>query len=167
MHRRSSDPSARFVVVLVAVAALILSAGPAFAWSGWHKDPDLALDPGTIASIVIQLVAPDPTLGDTDTTDAGVGTDAVGIDDSLTDPPADPADADPGHTYFVDNNATDGLCAPVPYTKIQDAVDASGPGDTVKVCPGTYNEQLRIIGHGHDKLKLESLKPLKAIIQWP
>src|SRR6266516_5899745 len=119
MHRRSSDPSARFVVVLVAVAALILSAGPAFAWSGWHKDPDLALDPGTIASIVIQLVAPDPTLGDTDTTDAGVGTDPVGIDDSLTNPPADPADAAPGHIYFVDKTPGDGDCPATPYTTIQ------------------------------------------------
>ena len=30
-----------------------------------------------------------------------------------------------------------------------------------------YLEQVRITGHGHDKLKLESLKPLQAIIKWP
>src|SRR3982750_1145060 len=40
------------------------------------------------------------------------------------------------------------------YKTIQDAVDASGKGDTVKVKPGTYNEGVVVIGHKHDKLKL-------------
>src|SRR5437867_9493225 len=125
--------------------------------SAWQRDPDTVVDAAALTTAITQLLAPDPTIGDTDTTDVGVGTDAVGIDDSLTNPPADPADKDPGHTYFVDNTPADGDCPAASYTTIQAAVDASGPGDTVKVCPGLYEEQVQIIGHGHDKLKLESL----------
>src|SRR5258705_2624522 len=53
------------------------------------------------------------------------------------------------------------------FTSIQVAVNASGPNATIKVCPGTYNEQWRIDGHIHDGLKLESLKSWQAIIKWP
>jgi pectin methylesterase-like acyl-CoA thioesterase len=41
------------------------------------------------------------------------------------------------------------------YKKIQAAVNASGKGDTVKVQAGTYNEGVLVIGHKHDKLKLQ------------
>ena len=53
------------------------------------------------------------------------------------------------------------------FTTIQAAIDASGAGATIDVCPGTYKEQVRIVGHGHDGLKLRSLKPRQATIQWP
>src|SRR5690348_468992 len=145
-------------------AVLFVSAQPAAA--AMHKDPDVTVDPASIQSVVSALVAPDMTIGNSDTTPVGVGTDAVGVD-SLTNPPADPADASPGTTFFVNNNPSDTECPATPYTTIQGAVDASGPGDTVKVCPGTYTEQVRINGHNHDGLKLESLQPLQAIIKWP
>jgi parallel beta-helix repeat protein len=64
----------------------------------------------------------------------------------------------------VSNN---GSCPNAQFPTIQAAVDAAGPNDTVKVCPGTYPEQVRIQGHAKDGLKLESLKPLQASIQFP
>ena len=155
----------RAPMILAALAAsLVLGADQAFAW---QKDRDVAVDPSNVNAIVTRLLAPDPTLGSTDATVPGVGLDAVGINGSLSDPPADPADSSPGTTYFVDNTPTDGDCPPTPYTTIQAGVNASGSGDTVKVCPGTYLEQVQISGHLHDGLKLESVKPLQAVIQWP
>jgi parallel beta-helix repeat protein len=67
----------------------------------------------------------------------------------------------------VDNTPLNGDCPQATYATIQAAVNDSGPNDTVKVCPGTYPEQVRIIGPQHDGLKLESLNPLAGIIQWP
>jgi hypothetical protein len=40
------------------------------------------------------------------------------------------------------------------YKTIQDAVDASRKGDTVKVQPGSYREGVIVVGHKHDKLTL-------------
>ena len=159
----------RFLATAFAVYALLAAAGLAAGSSGaWHKDPDLALDVTTIQSIVSQLIAPDTTLGDSDLTVAGVGTDPVGIDDSLTNPPPDPVDDPPPlQPFVVDNTPLDGDCPQAQYVSIQAAINASGPNDTVIVCPGTYPEQVRIDGHVHDGLKLESLKPLQATIQWP
>jgi hypothetical protein len=153
-----------YVLFALAVAGLVLGTGEA--WSS-QRDPDTTVDGANLISIVTHLLAPDVTIGDLDTTVAGTGNEVAGLGGSLTDPPADPADSDPGTTYFVDNTPADGDCPAAAYPTIQAAVNASGPGDTVKVCPGTYPEQVRIIGHNHDKLKLESLKPLQATIQWP
>ncbi len=57
-------------------------------------------------------------------------------------------------------------CPTAPFTSIQAAVNAAGPGDTVKVCPGTYTEQVTI-GAGKNNLKVMSDKPLQAIIKAP
>jgi parallel beta-helix repeat protein len=158
----------KLISAVLAAGAAVLVLGVSQA-SAWQKDPDQIANAGSLTYLVTQLIAPDPTVGDADTTDPGIGTDAVGMEgDSLTAPPADPADADPGHTYFVDNHsASNDDCKFTTYTSIQDAVNASGPGDTVKVCPGTYREQVAIMGHSHDGLKLESVKPLQAVIKWP
>jgi parallel beta-helix repeat protein len=55
---------------------------------------------------------------------------------------------------------------PGEFTTIQSAVDAAHSGDRIIVEPGTYTEQVTIPA-GKDNLKLESQKPLKAIIQAP
>ncbi|HEV3259557.1 MAG TPA: hypothetical protein VG013_22010, partial [Gemmataceae bacterium] len=65
--------------------------------------------------------------------------------------------------FRVSNN---GSCPNADYSTIQSAVTAAGPGDTVKVCPGTYTEQVTVSA-GKDGLNLESEKPLQAVIQFP
>jgi Right handed beta helix region len=151
------EMNTKLLVALLTAIGLSLALGVGKA-SAWLRDPDTM----STTAVLAQLVPPDATIGDSDTTAVGVGDEAVGAD-----PQAAPSDPPDSHTLFVDNTPTNGDCPATPYTMIQSAVDASGPGATIKVCPGTYPEQVRITGHMHDKLKLESLKPLKATIQWP
>jgi nitrous oxidase accessory protein NosD len=66
-------------------------------------------------------------------------------------------------TSFVDDDGAQ--CPKAAFTSIQAAVTVASPNDTVKVCPGTYAEQVRI--EGKDKLRLESLNPLAATIEFP
>jgi len=132
------------------------------AWA-WQKDPDSTVDPAKVVTSTL-LPAPDVTLGDEDTTIAGTGDTVVGPADT-TDDPADPPSS--GTTLFVNNHTQfDADCPSTSYTSIQTAVDASGPNDTIKVCPGTYTSSANH-GHSHDGLKLESVTPLGATIQWP
>jgi parallel beta-helix repeat protein len=55
-------------------------------------------------------------------------------------------------------------CKKAPFTSIQAAVTAAAPGDSIKVCPGTYTEQVKVTKDG---LKLFSRNPLDAIIKAP
>jgi parallel beta-helix repeat protein len=55
-------------------------------------------------------------------------------------------------------------CKKAPFTSIQAAVTAASPGDQIKVCPGTYTEQVTVNKNG---LKLFSRNPLAAIIKAP
>jgi parallel beta-helix repeat protein len=153
----------KLLLALLALASAGVSFGAGQAWA-WQKDPDSTVDPAKVVTSTL-LPAPDVTLGDEDTTIAGTGDTVVGPADT-TDDPADPPSS--GTTLFVNNHTQfDADCPSTSYTSIQPAVDASGPNDTIKVCPGTYTEQVRIMGHSHDGLKLESLTPLGATIQWP
>jgi len=149
-----------FALFASAIAALVLGSGKAQAW---QKDPDATVDPAKVVTSTV-LRALDPTLGDLDTTVAGVGDVVVGADDG-TAFPIDPPSS--GTTFWVDNTPFDGDCPQATFVSIQAAVTASGPNDTVKVCPGTYTERVQIIGSAHDGLRLESLTPLAATIQWP
>src|SRR5690348_10790932 len=63
-------------------------------------------------------------------------------------------------------DATVGTCSANGAPTIQAAVTAASPGDHIKVCPGTYVEQVTIPA-GKDNISLESTKPLQAIIQAP
>ena len=81
---------------------------------------------------------------------------------------AGPAAAAGGHVRWVDDNAGAGggphACATAAYTSIQAAIDASGPWDTVKVCPGRYAEQIVVNKKG---LLVESARLHRAHIVAP
>jgi parallel beta-helix repeat protein len=63
----------------------------------------------------------------------------------------------------VDDNGAQ--CPKADFTTIQAAVTAAQPGDKIKVCPGTYQEQVRI--DNKNRLKLEALKKQEATIKFP
>ncbi len=63
----------------------------------------------------------------------------------------------------VDDNRAE--CKKADFTSIQAAVLSASPGDNIKVCPGTYREQVRITGKSN--LTLFSEKPLQAVIKAP
>jgi parallel beta-helix repeat protein len=67
-----------------------------------------------------------------------------------------------GATLEVDDDKVE--CKKAPFTSIQAAVTAASPGDSIKVCPGTYTEQVKITKDG---LKLFSRNPLAAVIKAP
>lgn len=75
---------------------------------------------------------------------------------------ARPADG-PG-ILIVDDDGAD--CPNAGYTSIQAAVTASGNGARIRVCPGTYAEQVDV-GPGHDGLTLFSEQPRRAVIKAP
>jgi Right handed beta helix region len=47
------------------------------------------------------------------------------------------------HVLLVDDDQQE--CPNAGFTTIQTAVNAAAPGDTIQVCPGTYNEQVEIV----------------------
>ena len=96
----------------------------------------------------------DPTLDFNNTALADVGPASY----TLTDPPAS------GGTIIVGNNPV--TCPDAQYLTIQAAVTAANPGAHIRVCPGTYVEQV-LIPAGKDNLVLQSQQPLQAVIQAP
>jgi parallel beta-helix repeat protein len=146
----------RLLVASALAAGLVASVNA----SDWRKDPDIAIDPSHIVASLLQLDAPVETSAEALDTVMGTGGESVGMDEASV-----PASSSSWGALFVDDDHLQ--CPNAMFTRIQDAVNASGPGATIKVCPGTYTEQVRIDGHVHDGLKLESLKSWQAIIKWP
>jgi hypothetical protein len=64
--------------------------------------------------------------------------------------------------WTVDNDRVQ--CPTAQFTSIQAAVTAAAPGDTIRVCPGTYNEEVDIDKAG---LKLWSTSKHQAMIKAP
>jgi parallel beta-helix repeat protein len=67
-------------------------------------------------------------------------------------------------TVLVDDDQRQ--CPTAPFTAIQAAIDAAGPGTTIDVCPGTYVELLSI-GPGRDRLTLQAQLPLAVVVEPP
>jgi parallel beta-helix repeat protein len=70
------------------------------------------------------------------------------------------------HQLIVDDSPLDGDCPNAEYLTIQAAVTAAAPGSSIKVCPGTYIEQVTIPA-GKDGLTLFSEGYLQAVIKAP
>jgi hypothetical protein len=149
----------RFVIFAVTVTGMALGAGRASAGS---IPFDAAGAGGGAVAAPNVLVAPPFLLGEIDLSLLGVPESelaSIGPAGATADPPADGP-----NTLIVDDDRAD--CPDAAFTSIQAAVDAAGPGDKIKVCPGTYQEQVRI-GPGKDGLSLFSQVPLQAIIKAP
>ena len=101
-------------------------------------------------------------LGEVDTTTLGVSDmELAGVGLSGIDP-ADSATSSSGSLLTVDDDRAQ--CPQALYMSIQAAVTAALPGDQIKVCAGTYSEQVLIMKDG---LTLFSEVPLAAVIKAP
>lgn len=74
-----------------------------------------------------------------------------------------------GITVYIDDDGTAGAAGcngstTVP-SSIQVAVDASGPGDTILVCPGTYPETVDISGAAHKGLTIRATSRYAAKVR--
>jgi hypothetical protein len=78
--------------------------------------------------------------------------------------PTASASSSSGSMLIVDDDHAD--CPNAQYTTVQSAVTAAAPGDRIKVCRGTYVEQVTIPA-GKDNLTLFSEGALQAVIKAP
>lgn len=67
-------------------------------------------------------------------------------------------------TLYVDDNGAD--CPQAANSTVQGAVNAAAAGDTIRVCRGTYREQI-VIPIGKDRLQLLSVAQLGATLKPP
>jgi hypothetical protein len=85
---------------------------------------------------------------------------------------AAPAGTTPTTTWYVAPGGptptqSGGSCATPDFGSIQAAIDASGPGDTIVVCDGTYRQTAIIEGSAHDGLTLIGATPWGATLVAP
>src|SRR3954470_13046863 len=78
--------------------------------------------------------------------------------------PTASASSSDGSMLIVDDDHAD--CPNAQFTTVQSAVTAAAPGDRIKVCAGTYVEQVTI-PPGKDNLTLFSEGALQAVIKAP
>ena len=126
-----------FALLVLALAGLVFGVGQAW---GYEDGPSPAVDPGQLVTYPTALAGLGDTLPTFDPTDvaiAGIPDTAVGIDSApavaLPDPP-------PGTTLIVDDDHMQ--CPNATFTSINAAVTVAAPGDTIKVCPGIYRENV-------------------------
>jgi hypothetical protein len=97
----------------------------------------------------------------------GFDVSSVGVDPSeltTAGPVSSTSTPSSANMLTVDDNGLD--CPNAQFTTIQAAVDAATPGAMIKVCRGTYPEQVTI-PTGKNGLTLFSVPDLEAVIQAP
>lgn len=95
----------------------------------------------------------------------GVDLSSIGVPTSALDTVGPQSSSSPsGNMLIVDDDHMD--CPNAQFTRIQDAVNAAPPGAMIKVCAGTYVEQVQIPA-GKDNLTLFSVPDLGAVIKAP
>lgn len=148
----------RAAVVLMTAALALIAAGSAFAS---RTDPfdgpaagSRALNPQALLTDLFAL---------------GTDTSTIGVDSSelsTVGPQSTPTATNGTNMFIVDNTPLDGDCPNANEVSIQQAVNDAPPGSMIKVCPGTYVEQVTIPA-GKDNLTLFSEGFLQAVIQAP
>src|SRR5207247_61986 len=122
--------------IAIVVGTLTLGAGQSSAWR--DNDTSRVIDPATLVVYLTQLLGLGETLdafAPDDPAIIGIPDTAVGIDAAPTDTTTA---GDPPGTLVVDDDMVQRPNAQ--YTTITAAVTAAMPGDTIRVCPGIYNE---------------------------
>jgi len=148
----------RFVVLPCLMLVLVLGVGSASAAPSPADGPSGATTGATSTQAVLQT-APF-ALGEVNLSTLGVSqTDLATVGPQLA-----PLSSNSDGMLIVDNDGLD--CPNWEYPTIQSAVNAAQPGDMIKVCPGTYVEQVTIPS-GKDGLTLFSEGDLQAVIQAP
>jgi parallel beta-helix repeat protein len=158
MRHGGRGVATRVALPLASLAALaLLVVGPVAA-----APSPADSDPLTASGVTAPWALTSPfALGEVDLSALGVSAAElanVGVSSAAS------SSGDGPNMWIVDDNMLD--CPNAAFTSIQAAVTAAGPGDQVKVCPGTYTEQV-VIGPGKDDLRLFSQVPLAAVIQAP
>jgi hypothetical protein len=145
------------LALLIAAAALAL----AFAGTAAAAPAAAPYDGGALGTAQTALqILPTALFG------LGFDLSTVGVDatELSTVGPVANASTTSGNMLIVDDDLAD--CPNAQVTSIQAAVDAAAPGATIKVCRGTYNEQVTIPA-GKDGLTLFSEGYLQAVIRAP
>jgi hypothetical protein len=147
---------------LSALAAVAAAFGAASASAGSSAfDSSGTAGAGAIALPSV-LAAPPFLLGEVDLTTLGAS--PADVTGAGTDGASSSASSGNNGELVVDDDHAQ--CPEAQFTSIQAAVTAAGPGARIRVCPGTYQEQVTI-GPGKDGLTLYSQVPLEAIIKAP
>jgi Right handed beta helix region len=142
------------VARLVLLACVLIAAAPAAAGNPSPADGGNAPASAPGLTLFTSLFALGIDVG-------SIGVSAAEL--ATVGPTAAQPETDGDNLLIVDDGSD---CPNFDYTTIQSAVSAADPGDRIKVCPGTYVEEV-VIPAGKDGIDLFSQGHLQAIIKAP